>query len=70
MTSEYLRWTAKDDLRPLFCFTRGCNEEAIHIVRIEFGPALVQLCLCGDCSNESPDSIISGVTVKQKNHRN
>ena len=66
MTREYLRWKAKEDWMRFSCFTIGCYEEATHIVRIEFGPALVQLCLCGDCSDEPPDSIISGVATKQK----
>ena len=66
MTREYLLWKVKEDWMRFPCFTQGCYEEATHIVRIEFGSALVQLCLCGDCSDEPPDSIINKVTAKQK----
>ena len=60
MTRERLHWTVKDDWSPFFCFTKSCYEEAIYIVRIKLGPASVQLCLCSDCSDEAPESIING----------
>ncbi len=65
MTRERLHWTAKDDWSPFFCFTKGCYEEATYIVRFELGSASVQLCLCGDCSDETPESLISSITAKQ-----
>ena len=66
MTRERLHWTVKADWSPFFCFTKGCNKEASYVVRIELESAIVQLCLCGDCSDEAPDSIMSGVTAKQE----
>ena len=66
MTRKRLHWTVKDDWSPFYCFTKGCYEEATYIVRVELGPALVQLCLCCDCSTEAPESMINGVTAKQE----
>ena len=66
MTRERLHWKVRDDWSPFFCFSNGCNEEARYVVRVALGPASVQLCLCGDCSNQSPDSMISRVTAQHK----
>lgn len=64
MTRERLRWKVREDWTPFFCFSNGCYEEARYIVRVDLGPASLQLCLCGDCSNQPPESMIDSVTAK------
>jgi hypothetical protein len=48
------------------CFVRGCRKEARHLTRIRDGVAVVQLCLCDDCRNKCPESILHGLTVQPK----
>jgi hypothetical protein len=65
MKREPISWKNGKYWRPFPCFSIECDNEATQFVRIEFGPALVNLCLCDDCSVENPEAIMKSVKSKQ-----
>jgi hypothetical protein len=53
--------------RPMPCFIWGCKNQAEHLTRFNYGDAVVQVCLCDDCLNKSPEFILKGLRAQPEN---
>lgn len=61
MEAKPILWEVpRSKSRPFRCFVSGCENEAGHLSKFTHGAAVVQVCLCDDCVNEQPESIING----------
>ena len=48
------------------CFIRSCKNASEHVIRLKHGSAIIQVCLCDDCLNESRESILRGLRIQPK----
>jgi hypothetical protein len=60
-------WEIPRGRKPFPCFIRDCKKKAEHLMKFMHGDALVQVCLCGDCLQKSPESILRGLRIQPRN---
>jgi hypothetical protein len=53
--------------RPMPCFIWGCKNQAEHLTKFNYGDAVVQVCLCDNCLNKSPEFILKGLRAQPEN---
>jgi hypothetical protein len=45
------------------CFVGDCEKDAGYLTKFSYGCAIVQVCLCGDCLEKSPESILNSLKL-------
>lgn len=68
METRPIVWKALDYYNRRFpCFIRGCEKDAQYIAKIRYGETAVRVCLCNECQNKPPETILQGLAMGLEN---
>jgi hypothetical protein len=59
-----INWNTQHHCHPLRCFVIDCQKEAQHLVRLRYGEAIIQACLCDACHTKPPNTILKSLVKR------